>query len=313
LRFGVLGCADIAERRTIPGLLEQPLTELVAVASRTSARAESFAAKFGCEPVTGYENLLARNDIDAVYIPLPAGLHAAWAMRALAAGKHVFCEKPLATTHAEALEAVEFARARGLLLMENFMFLHHSQHAAVRELIADGAIGEVRSFTGEFGFPTDPVAGTAGVLLEVGVHPIRAARLFLGDELDVAGAQVKTDPDSGLDVAGAALLRAPSGATAHLSYGYGRFYRCTYAIWGSEGRLSLHRAFTPPDTHSPTVRLERQDGVKELTLAPDRQFANVAGVFARTVLEARDFAPHFEDVLRQAALVDAIRAAQPAG
>lgn len=315
LRFGVLGCANIARRRMIPALLEQPLTELVAVASRTAGKAGSFADQFGCEAVTGYENLLARTDIDAIYIPLPAGLHAQWAVRALAAGKHVLCEKPLATTSAEAHEAVALARERGLLLMESFMFLHHSQHTAVQKLVADGAIGEIRAFSSEFGFPPLPpeedryLARRASALLEVGVYPIRAAQLFLGSGLEVVGAHLRTDADadSGLDVSGAALLRAPSGASAHLTFGFGHFYRCTYSLWGSVGRLSLHRAFTTPDAHPPTVRIERQDHVEELTLAPDHQFVNIAGAFARTVLEGQDFEPHAEAILRQAALVDAVR------
>ncbi|MEV0275036.1 Gfo/Idh/MocA family oxidoreductase [Streptomyces sp. NPDC050610] len=297
LRLGVLGCADIARRRMLPSLAHQPLVRLVAVASRDGGKAERYAAEFGCAAVTGYDALLARDDIDAVYLPLPSALHVGWSVRALEAGKHVLCEKPFAPDAAQARTAVRVARKRGLLLMESFMFLHHGQHAAVRRLVADGAIGELRSFTAEFGVPRL----ASGDLWDVGAYPVRAARLFLGDELTVLGAQ------SG-DTHGAALLCSPGGVTAQLAYGRGHAYRNHYALWGSEGRISLHRAYSTPDDYVPVVRLERGGAHEPLTLPADRQFTNVAGEFARAVIERADFEPYAASILRQAELVEAIGA-----
>jgi len=320
LRIGVLGCADIAERKMLPALLASPLIELVAVASRTTAKAQAFATRFGCAAVTGYDQLLVRDDIDAVYIPLPAELHAGWTLRALRVGKHVLSEKPFAASYREAAEAVALAEERGLLAMESFMFLHHSQHREVQRLVADGAIGKLRAFTSDFAFPPLPTVGgrylarRGQALLEVGVYPIRAAQLFLGESLTVRGAFLRVDPDRQVDVAGSALLVRPDGVTAQVTFGFEHFYRSTYALWGSEGRISLHRAFTTPDTYQPVIHLQRQDRREELTLSPDRQFENVAGEFARTILERRNFRPQHDAVLRQAALIDAVRtAADPAG
>jgi predicted dehydrogenase len=312
--MGVLGSADIAVRRMLPALTSQPLVDLVAVASRSLDRAQELADRFGCEAVEGYERLLARPDIDAVYIPLPTALHAEWATRTLEAGKHVLCEKPCATGLREATEVGRAARERGLLVMESFMFLHHEQHAHVRELVRDGVIGQLREVTAVFGIPAAPrgVAGEGHALsslLETGVYPVRAARLFAGDDLEVVGATLTLDPESGQDIGGSALLRSPSGVCARLGFGWDRFYRCTYELWGSEGRLTLERAFTTPDAHPPVLRLERQDSVRELTLAPDRQFVNIAGVFARTVVNGTGFEEYADDILRQAALVDRIRGA----
>ncbi|MFD1277037.1 Gfo/Idh/MocA family protein [Streptomyces kaempferi] len=132
LRVGVLGCADIAGRRMLPSMARQPLVEVSAVASRSLDRARAFTDRFGGTPVAGYARLLERADVDAVYVPLPPELHAQWTLRALEAGKHVLCEKPFALRQADADKAVALARERGLLLMESFMFLHHSQHAHVR-------------------------------------------------------------------------------------------------------------------------------------------------------------------------------------
>ncbi|MDC0772600.1 Gfo/Idh/MocA family protein [Streptomyces sp. HD] len=312
LRMGVIGCADIAERRMIPSMLRQPLVDLVAVASRDAGKAARFAARFGCAGVGSYEALLDRDDIDAVYLPLPPPLHAPWIEKALAAGKHVLCEKPLAATLGEAERAVRAAQETGLLLMESFMFLHHRQHEEVRGLVASGAIGELRSFSCDFAFPPLPrehsryLARSGSALLEVGVYPIRAAQFVLGPGLEIVGAQLKRDPERDADVSGSALLCLPDGVSAHLTFGLEHSYRCTYALWGSEGRLVLDRAFTPPDALRPTVRIERQDGVREHTFAADRQFVNIVGHFAHTVLSGGPFASQYTAILRQARLVEAV-------
>ncbi|MFM9441669.1 Gfo/Idh/MocA family protein [Streptomyces acidiscabies] len=301
LRIGVLGCAAIARRRMLPSLAHQPLVRLAAVASRDGAKAARFAAEFGCAAVTGYEALLARDDIDAVYLPLPPELHVEWSVRALEAGKHVLCEKPFAPDADQALVAVRVARERRLLLMESFMFLHHGQHEAVRRLVDTGAIGEPRMFTAEFGVPRLASGAPAGTLPEVAAYPVRAAQLFLGGELDVLGA--RSD-----GTGGAALLCSRQGVTAHLAFGTGHAYRNHYALWGSEGRLSLHRVYSTPDDHVPVIRLERGGGEELLSLPADRQFTNVAGVFARAVVEGADFEPYAAAILRQAGLLDRISA-----
>ncbi|RDG38174.1 Gfo/Idh/MocA family protein [Streptomyces corynorhini] len=316
LRTGVLGCAAIARRTTLPALAADPSVRLVAVASRSRAKAEDVARAFGCEAVTGYAELLARDDIDAVYVPLPPALHTEWVGRALAAGKHVLAEKPLTTNLADAAELVAAARTAGLLLMENFAFLHHGQHDAVRALVDEGAIGEVRHLTAEFGFPPlpsgdiryDPALG-GGALLDAGVYTLRAASLYLGPETGVHGAVLRTDPGTGVDTAGAALVADPAGRTGQLSFGFDRAYRCAVTLWGSEGTLTLDRAFTAPPTLRPVLRLTRQDLTEERTLPAGHQFGSLISHFARTALDGGDLKTPGEDLLRQATLVDAVRQA----
>lgn len=314
VRMGVLGCATIARRRMVPALIGCPQVQLAAVASRDRAKAAAFAAEFGCDAVEGYQHLLDRTDIDAVYVPLPAGIHAEWVAAALDAGKHVLCEKPCVTGYAEAAALVTSARARGLLLMENFAFLQHSQHAAVRTLIADGVLGELRVFRASFGIP--PLASGdvryrpdlgGGALLDTGVYPIRAAQHFLGPDLGVVGATLSYDGKRGVDVAGSALLCTPGGQTAELTFGLEHSYRCEYTMWGSTGQVSLARAFTPSASWPPVVRIEQQDRTEERTLPPDNQFANTVAMFAATVLRGGDFTVHGEEILRQAGLVNQVR------
>jgi dTDP-3,4-didehydro-2,6-dideoxy-alpha-D-glucose 3-reductase len=314
VRLGVLGCASIALRRVLPAMKEAEGIELRAVASRDPAKARKVAQRFGCAAADGYDDLLERPDIDAVYIPLPTGLHAYWAGRALTAGKHVLSEKPLTCDHATAINLVNQARKAGLWLMENYMFLHHRQHEMVRNLIADGRIGEPRVFTASFGIPPLDAANWryrpelgGGALLDVGVYPIRAASYFLGTELDVIGSVLRLHPTRSIDVAGHALLCTPSGITAELSFGFEHAYRSCYSLWGDRARLTLDRAFTPPPTRQPVIRIESQDQTEELTLPADHQFKNIAESFARSILQDADYSAQAEAITHQAQLVDQVR------
>jgi NDP-hexose-3-ketoreductase len=315
VRFGVLGCADIAWRNTLPALLAVPGARLVAVASRDAAKAGRFAGRFGCEPVHGYRELLDRTDIDAVYVPLPAMAHADWVERALRAGKHVLAEKPLTHSGRRSAELVALAGERGLVLLDNFMFLHHAQHAAVRELLEKGAIGEPRSFAAAFTIPPkpdgdiryDPATG-GGALLDVGVYPIRAAVHFLGPGLEFAGAVLRRHRDHRVVLSGSVLLTTAEGVTAHLSFGMENAYRNSYEFSGTAGRLTLDRVFTPPPWYQPVVRVERQDHREEFVLPPDHQFVNSVGAFVDAVLRGTDVTPWQQGSLRQAALVDRITA-----
>ena len=318
VRIGVLGCASIAMRRCIPAIVSCPQTSLTAVASRDPEKAKHFAARFDCDATT-YDELLLRDDVDAIYVPLPASLHLQWGLEVLRAGKHLLLEKPAATTADEARQLVAEAGARGLVLRENFTFLHHSQHRAVRELMAAGRLGTVRTFSAAFCFPppaADDIRYVAslggGALLDVGVYTIRAAQLLFGADLRVAGSTLRMDAERGVDLSGELLMVADDGVLIDAQFGFQHTYGSRYAVWGSTGRLSLDRAFTPPAAWSPVLRIEEQDHVEELTLSADHQFENSVRSFAEAVLAGRDAqrpleAEHCAGTVRTAELVDDVR------
>ncbi len=256
LRFGVLGCAGIARRRVLPAMAAADGVELTAVASRSAARAADTAARHGARPVTGYAALLRDPAVDAVYVPLPAALHAEWVAAALAAGKHVLAEKPLTCDPAQTRALLAGARRRGLVLRENVMFVHHGQHAVVRKLIADGEIGDVRALHAQFTIPApadgdiryDPALG-GGALADIGLYPVRAAVHLLGTGLAVAGAVLSRGAGHRVGTAGAALLRRADGATAQLTFGMDHAYRSRYEVWGSRaGSPSTGPSPRPPTT-----------------------------------------------------------------
>ncbi|MFE3588712.1 Gfo/Idh/MocA family protein [Streptomyces niveus] len=311
VRIGVLGCAEIARRRMLPAFAADAGTELVAVASRDITRARDAVGPYDARPVHGYRALLDRDDIDAVYVPLPAALHHTWVEAALRAGKHVLAEKPLTTEPRATARLFRLARRRRLALVENVMFLHHPQHDAVRALVADGAVGEIRSFRAEFStprFPTDDIRYRrdlgGGALWDTGVYPVRAAMRFLGPRLEAVGAVLARDPALGVDTAGAALLRTRSGVTAQLAFGLDHGYASTYELCGSHGRITVDRAFTPPADHVPVVRIESRWDRQELRLEPFDQVAASVSAFAGAVLGG---GASGADSRRQAALLTAVR------
>lgn len=314
LRMGVMGCADIAWRRTLPAMRSDPAVRIAAIASRDIRRATEFTDEFGGVPLEGYESLLERDDVDAVYVPLPALLHAEWIERALLAGKHVLAEKPLTDGYAETVRLLELARSRGLVLLENYMFLYHSQHATVRKLIADGAIGELRGFSSSFTIPPKPTGDIryqrdvgGGPFLDFGGYPVRAALHFLGNDLQIAGAVLRHNTEWDVVMSGTILLSTAQGVTAQLTFGMEHSYRNSYSLSGSTGRIMLDRVFTPPPAYRPVLRIDRQDHREELVLPPDHQFANVVATFARTVLHGGDMRSQEEGTLRQATLVEQIQ------
>jgi dTDP-3,4-didehydro-2,6-dideoxy-alpha-D-glucose 3-reductase len=312
VRFGVIGCADIAWRRMLPALVASPGVRLVAVASRDEAKASRFAAEFGCSPVHGYAALLESSAVDAVYVPLPAMLHAQWIERALLAGKHVLAEKPMTADPESTARLLRLARSRGRVLLENVAFPHHALFSAVRGMLADGAIGELRDVSSAFTIPPLPgddirhqpeVGG--GALLDMGIYPIRAALHLIGPEVDVVGAVLR-QTRTGTVVAGRVLAHGPRGVTADLSFGMEHSYRSGYELAGSTGRLLVPRAFTPPPAHRPVVHVERQDQHEKIVLRADDQFANVIACFARAVRTGAGVAAWTDASLEQARLVAAV-------
>jgi xylose dehydrogenase (NAD/NADP) len=249
LRWGLLGTARI-NRAVIPVIRESSRSTLEAVASRTIDRAREYATQWSIPKAIGsYEALLDDSTIDAIYIGLPNSLHAEWTVRALEAGKHVLCEKPLALSVADVDEIARAARRSGRVAAEAFMYRHHPLTHAVQKIMAEGAIGELRFIRGAFTFPLTRPADVrfdralgGGSLWDVGCYPVSYACLLAGDSpSDVFGWQETTE--SGIDVAFAGMLRFPNGVVAQFDCGFRAAFRAEMEIVGTTGVLRVDRAF----------------------------------------------------------------------
>jgi NDP-hexose-3-ketoreductase len=314
LRFGVMGCSSFAQRAMIPAILASKGSVLAAVASRQSEKAVEFAQRFGCDAVTGYEELLKREDIAAIYMPLPTGLHQEWVSKTLQAGKHLLVEKSFATDLASAKSMVDLARSNDLIVLENFLFPHHSQHAWICEQLSSGVLGELKLFRTTFGFPPMQPQNFryqkelgGGALLDAGAYVLKSSQVFLGDTLRVCGASLRYDTSFDVDTYGDVMLESAEGVVVQASFGFNYFYQCNYEFLGTRGKLTVDRAYTPPPGFRPTVHLECQDKTQMITLPADNHYTNMVDYFVSLVAKEEDPSPHLDAILRQATYLEEVR------
>mgnify|MGYP002627190277 CR=1 FL=1 len=226
VRWGVLGTADIARGQTIPGMLLAENCQLYAIAGRSLEKAESFKSQFGFEKAYGsYDALLADPQVEAVYIPLPNHLHCPWTLKALEAGKHVLCEKPLAGTEQEVRGMIDAANRSGVYLMEAFAYLHSPYVAMLKQDIDSGVIGDIRyiesAFLGGIKAPDDVRMFKeyyGGSMYDLGCYPLSLTLWLMGKAPEAVQAVASYDA-RGIDLYSAALLEFDGGARASIQCG----------------------------------------------------------------------------------------------
>jgi predicted dehydrogenase len=268
VKWGIISTADI-NRKVIPGAKASPKVDLIGVASRAEARAEEYARQWEIERAYGsYESLLADPDIEAVYISLPNTLHCEWSIRALEAGKHVLCEKPLSRHVGEAEAAFDAAERTGYLLMEAFMYRHNPQTKRLKELVDDGAIGELRLVRSAFSYGLYDEANIrlrteveGGALMDVGCYNVSGSRLLGGEPTSVHG-EAWFGP-SGTDWVFAGTLRFPGDVIATFDCSTAMTERDELEAIGSEGSLYLD---DPWHCNVPVIEVRRDDGVERIEL-----------------------------------------------
>jgi len=274
VKWGIISTADI-NRKVIPGAHASPAVELVAVASRDQAKADAYAKEWEIPRAYGsYEAMLADDEIEAVYISLPNTLHCEWSIKALEAGKHVLCEKPMSRNIAEVEAAFDAADTAGRLLSEAFMYRHNPQSKRAKQLVEEGAIGELRLIRSTFGYSlydednirlrTD-VDG--GALMDVGCYCVSGSRLFAGEPEHVHG-EAWFGP-SGTDWVFTGTLRFPSDVVALFDCGTALPERDELEAVGSEGSLFLD---DPWHCSNPVIELRREDGVERVELEPEDSY-----------------------------------------
>ena len=313
--WGIISTADI-NRKFLAGAREARGAQVVAVASRNLAVARDYAAAHGIEHAyDSYDALLADPGIEALYIPLPNSLHIEWTVRALRAGKHVLCEKPLSRRAAEVEHAFDVADREGRLLMEGFMYRHNPQTGRVLELLADGAVGRVRMIRAAFSFVAgDPAnvrlsaALDGGALMDVGCYCVSTARLIAGEPVRVGAEQVLGG--DGVDIAFAATLRFPGEVLAHIDTGFVLAERDELEVVGDEGSLFLD---DPWHCLEPVIELRREDGVRRIELTPVNSYRlEVENLSAAIRGEAPPLLGR-DDALGQARAIEALYAAAERG
>jgi D-xylose 1-dehydrogenase (NADP+, D-xylono-1,5-lactone-forming) len=285
VRVGVLSTAGI-NNAVLPALEASPLTEVVAVASRSHERATAYAHEHGIPSAYGtYDELLADPEVEAVYIPLPNGLHVEWSMRALEAGKHVLCEKSLDWRPEEVERVFDAAERLDLVLMEAFMYRHHPQTKQIADLVLSGAIGELRAVRASFGFTLDdptnvrlvPELG-GGALLDVGCYCVSIARLVAGEPELVSGHAV--NGPTGVDLRFTGTLVFPRDVHAHFDCGFDTPRRDGAEIVGSDGTILVASPFM---LLRESLRIVRATDEEEIAVEPGDRYLLQAENFAASI------------------------------
>jgi predicted dehydrogenase len=266
VKWGLLSTARI-NRLFIAGARRSPDLEIVAVASRDRSRVERYAREHGIDRAHGsYEALLADPEVEVLYIPLPNSMHVEWTVRALQAGKHVLCEKPLSRRATDVDRAFDTAERQGRVLMEAFMYRHNPQTFRLIELIGQGAVGRLRVIRSAFSFVAhDPsnarlsAALEGGALMDVGCYCVSGARLIAGEPERVSAEQVIGG--EGVDIAFAATMRFGDNVLGHFDAGLALAARDELEVVGEEGSLFLD---DPWHCRVPVIEVRREDGVERI-------------------------------------------------
>jgi predicted dehydrogenase len=266
VRLGLLSTANI-NRQILAGAAGTDRVDVLAVGSRDGAKAQAYAAEHGIPCAhSSYEALLDDADVDAVYISLPNGLHHEWSMRALAAKKHVLCEKPYTRYPAEAEEAYDAADEAGLVLMEAFMYRHHPQTRAVRRLLDEGTVGRVLTVRATFSFALHDMTNVraiqeleGGALMDVGCYCVSGSRLVAGEPTSVLADQVVGE--TGVDMALYGTMRFAGDVVAQFEASFLAPERQLLEVVGDDGVLRVEAPWRVDWGGDMTVE---RDGSKEV-------------------------------------------------
>ena len=325
-RIGIICPSEIAFRRFLPALDEAGCFEYVGVAiaskeefvgatdeilANERAKAQSFVDSYGGKLYEGYKILIHSADIDAIYLPLPPGLHYKWAKEAVAAGKHVLVEKPCTISLATTEDLLNDAKAKGLAAHENYMFTFHNQLDAVNNIVKSGEIGDVRLYRISFGFPLRAhndfrynKALGGGALLDCGGYTLKYASMLLGPTVQIKYAQSNYIDGFDVDMYGSAALVNDKGVTAQVAFGMDHNYKCELEVWGSKGTLYTNRILTAPTGLVPEVIVRKGNEEEKRNLPADDAFKKSILHFCKCIEDDGTRKANYETLLRQARLVE---------
>jgi len=316
VNWGIVSTAHI-NRLFLAGARESDSLRILAVASRDQARADDYARDNGIERAHGsYEALLADPDVEAVYISLPNSMHIDWTVRALEAGKHVLCEKPLSRRAADVRHAFDVAERNGRLLMEAFMYRHNPQTRRLTELVAGGAVGRVRIIRAAFGFVArDPAnvrlsaALDGGALMDVGCYCVSGSRLIAGGEPERVTGEQALGGD-GVDVAFAGIMRFADDVTALFDAGLALASRDALEVVGDEGTLRLT---DPWHCRAPGIDLIRDDHTERIAIEPKNSYRLEAENMSAAIRGEAPLLLDRADAIGQAKAIEALYQAADTG
>lgn len=320
VRWGILGPGWVARGAIMPAFATVPNAQVIAVASRDRGRAQTFATDFQIpRAYAGYDLLIDDPEIEAIYLALPNGLHAEWAIRAAEAGKHVLCEKPLAVTAAEAQSMVDAAEANGVLLMEALMYRFHPRLREALDLVQSGAIGTIQMMRASFCFMMTEMENYrqqldlgGGALLDVGSYGVNAITAFV-DETPISALALGTLAEGGVDDALSGSLLFPSGTLAQIQCSFRSADHQSLDLTGSDGTIELSRPFTSWRNDETALRLSQADQLEETIFPAADPYALMLRNFSDAVRDIDDPLISGEESIITMRALDALRRSMVSG
>ncbi len=321
IRWGILSTAKIGVNKVIPGMQNGTHCEIVAIASRSLDSAKQAAGKLGIPRAFGsYEELLADADVQAIYNPLPNHLHVPWSIRALEAGKHVLCEKPIGLSAAEGQQLVDAAKRHPRLkVMEAFMYRHHPQWKRACAIVAGGGVGELRTIQSFFSYyngdpanyRNNPAFGGGG-LLDIGCYSISLSRLVFGAEPKRVFGTVEYDPEFKTDRLASAILDFGRGTSSFTCATKLAPYQ-RVNIFGTTGRVEIEIPFNaPPDR--PCKMWHQHDGkTEEILLETCDQYGLQGDLFSRAIIDDTPVPTPIEDAVANMKVIEGVIASGKSG
>ncbi|HEY1987137.1 MAG TPA: Gfo/Idh/MocA family oxidoreductase [Terracidiphilus sp.] len=318
LRWGVLSTANIGVKKVLPAMQLGQYTTVTGIASRGLDRARAAADALGIAKAYGtYEELLADEEIDAIYNPLPNQMHVPWTIKAAEAGKHVLCEKPLSMTVAEAKTLLAVRERTGVKIGEAFMIHSYTQWLRLRELLDAGRIGELRAVVGAFSyFNTDPknirnaVESGGGALYDIGCYCIHASRYAFGGKPTRAVGLIEKDPEFGTDRLTSALLDFPGGQAIFTCSTQMVPYQRVHFL-GTKGRIEIEIPFNAPKDRPTRLFIDETGdifggGIVTEEFASADQYTMQGDAFSKAVLEGGEVPVPLEDAIANMAVIEAV-------
>ncbi len=325
VRWGILSTADIGMSKVTPAIQRAENCEVVAIASRGNARAADAAAELGIPAAYGsYEDLLAANEVDAVYIPLPNNLHAEWVIKAASAGKHVLCEKPLAMSVVQAEEMARACRDAGVKLQEAFMYRHHPTWVEAVRLLREGRIGDLVGVQSWFSFYNDdpinirnrPENG-GGAIMDIGCYNINVARMLFGAEPVRIESVIHRDAGMGIDILSSAILVFPGGGQSTFTCSTRADNAQRVHIVGTVGRIEFEVPFNPPPDRETRIFVTvdgdpvAANATETIVFPAVDQYTVQARLFAQAVLDDTPVPVPISDAIANMRVIEGILATSP--
>lgn len=320
INIGILGCASVAKKHSIKAFQEIENIDKIYIASRDINKGKECSKEFGIKLESSYERIINNKSIDAIYVPLPIGLHERWVIKGAMNKKHIICEKSISDNFQSVKKMVDCCKSNDVVLFENFMCDYHPQHEEIISMINKGKIGEIFTFKSYFGFPpldkknfryNQNLGG--GSLNDAGAYTAFMARKILGDDPVAVTCKLDIDSKTGVDIQGTAYIEFPCNKFAFIGFGFDNVYQNNYSIWGNKGVITVKIAFSIPPTRKPEIELYTnenfQEKIREINVPPANHFELIFSDFCNTIINNDTIRKKekYDQIINHARLLESMR------